>query len=482
LEAPLSQGVERRPTIKTIKILVFNVGGHDHPVNALQSLLEDEPGNKFQFRHERLASGEFSAAAGKLAALFSKFIPEVAFVFLGAEVRGVVAEILKLFRTGKLVCPVIAVLEASEPKEVAEALRQGADDFLIPPLRAADVLPRVWRLIGEAQADDLTIVELKEKLGLQRFVGESLVLMKEIKKIPTFAGSDAGVLIVGETGTGKEICARAVHYLSARARKPFVAVNCGALPADLLENEFFGHESGAYTGANAPSLGLVRQAEGGTLFLDEIDALPLAAQVKFLRFLQEREFKPLGAAGVRQANVRIIAAANLDFEEAVRAGRFRPDLYHRINVLTLRLPPLRERGGDINLLASYFVARLAAEFRRPARAFSGAALHRLGLHSWPGNVRELENVIKRAVLTSLHSCIQEDEIDLPELAEPMAACFKGLKAQAVARFERKYLEDLSEAHRGNVTRMSEAAGKDRRVLRDLLRKHGLAPHSQSSQA
>jgi DNA-binding NtrC family response regulator len=462
--------------------LVFNVGGHDHAVDALQILFEADPGNKFQVRHQRIAPGEFSAAAGKLAALFSKFIPDVAFVVLGAEVRGVVGEVLKLFGTGKLVCPVVAVLETSEPKAAAEALNEGADDFLVPPLRAVDVLPRLWRLIGQAQADDLTIVELKEKLGLQRFVGESLVLMKEIKKIPTFACSDASILIVGETGTGKEICARAIHYLSARARKQFVAVDCGALPVDLLENEFFGHESGAYTGANAPSLGLVRQAEGGTLFLDEIAALPLAAQVKFLRFLQEKEFKPLGSAGAHQANVRIIAAANLDFEEAMRAGRFRPDLYHRINVLTLRLPPLRERGGDINLLANYFVARLAAEFGRPARAFSGAALHRFGLYPWPGNVRELVNVIKRAVLTSPHSCIQEDEVDLPQPAEPMASCFKGLRAQALARFERKYLEDLSEAHRGNLTRMSEAAGKDRRVLRDLLRKHGFAPRSQSPAA
>ncbi len=444
-------------------------------MDALQSLLEAEPGNKFQFRHQRIVPGQFSATAGKLAALFPKFIPEVAFVLLGAEVRSDVEEILKLFRTYKLFCPVVAVLETSDPKEVAEALRQGVDDFLIPPLRAADVLPRVWRLLGQAQADDLTIVELKERLGLQRFVGESLVLMREIKKIPTFACSDAGVLIVGETGTGKEICARAIHCLSTRARKPFVAVDCGALPADLLENEFFGHESGAYTGANAPFLGLIQQAESGTLFLDEIDALPLTAQVKFLRFLQEKQFKPLGSADMRQANVRIIAAANLDFEEAVRAGRFRPDLYHRINVLTLRLPPLRERGGDINLLANYFVARLAAEFGRPARAFSGAALERLGVHAWPGNVRELENVIKRAVVTSPHSCIQEDEIDLPQLAEPIAAGFKAMKAQAVARLERKWLADLLESCGGNLHGMAETSGKDRRVLRELLRKHYLWP-------
>lgn len=181
--------------------------------------------------------------------------------------------------------------------------------------------------------------------------------MDEIKKIPTFARCDSCVLIVGETGTGKEICARAIHCLSPRVSQSFVAVNCGAIPTELVENELFGHAPGAFTSAISSTRGLILEPDGGTLFLDEIDSLPLSSQVKLLRFLQDREFRPLGSHKTFKADLRIIAAANVDLEEAVRAGRFRQDLYYRLNVVTIRLPPLRLRQGDIPLLARYFIAK-----------------------------------------------------------------------------------------------------------------------------
>src|SRR5207249_2674934 len=211
------------------------------------------------------------------------------------------------------------------------------------------------------------VQHLKEKLGLQQFLGESAAFVNELKKIPAIARHGASVLISGETGTGKEMFARAVHYLSPRSGKPFVAVNCGAIPVELMENELFGHATGAFTGASSTTAGLVREADGGTLFLDEIDALPLPAQVKLLRFLQEQEYRPLGSAKVCKSDVRIITASNADFAEALRLGRFRQDLYYRLAVIPLSLPPLRERIGDVPLLARHFLEKYSAAFDKPVR-------------------------------------------------------------------------------------------------------------------
>src|SRR5688572_11706605 len=204
-------------------------------------------------------------------------------------------------------------------------------------------------------------------------IGQNPAFLAALRELPKFARCDATLLVKGETGTGKEVIARAVHYLSPRAGKPFVPVNCGAIPVDLLENEFFGHESGAFTSANTSRVGVVQEAEGGTLFLDEIDALPQAAQVKLLRFLQDGQFRPLGAERSRRGNVRVIAASNTDFDEALKSGRFRKDLYFRLNVLSLTLPPLRERADDVLLLARHFLKKYAQKFSAPARDFAPAA-------------------------------------------------------------------------------------------------------------
>jgi DNA-binding NtrC family response regulator len=241
---------------------------------------------------------------------------------------------------------------------------------------------------------------------------------------------------------------------------------------DLAENELFGHAPGAYTDAKAAADGLIRQCEGGTLFLDEIDCLPHRAQVKFLRFLQEREYRPLGAPRNCRADVRVVAASNQDLRNSVQSGRLRPDLYYRLSVITLEMPPLRERKSDIPMLARHFVAKYAADYNLPIKELSRSALNKLLLYEWPGNVRELENVIQGAMVFSEHARLLPDDIQLPlPVLEEDGESFKALKVKAVAQFERAYLMQQLEKYGGNVTRAARAARKHRRAFWELMRKH-----------
>lgn len=319
---------------------------------------------------------------------------------------------------------------------------------------------------------------LKEVPGLRPLVGESPAFLAMIEKIPLVARCDASVLITGETGTGKELIARAIHHLSPRAGNPFLAVNCGAIPTDLVENELFGHERSAYTGASNQQDGIVREAEGGTLLLDEADSLPLLAQVKLLRFLQEKEYRPLGSSRVRTADVRVLAATNSDLESSVRQGRMRQDLYYRLNVVPFHLPPLRERREDIPRLAHHFLARFTTGRLSAPQGFSPQALQVLLDYEWPGNVRELEHVIERAVVLSQDSDhIRGTAIHLPHTPRPAASTvpesFQKAKARAVALFEAAYIRDLLLAYKGNISRAAKAADKDRRAFWELIRKHGI---------
>jgi DNA-binding NtrC family response regulator len=315
-------------------------------------------------------------------------------------------------------------------------------------------------------------------VGLEQIVGESPLLIAALKQIPVVAKFDVGVLILGETGTGKEVFARAIHYHSRRAAGPFAPVNCGALPADLLENEFFGHEPGAYTGATGCHRGLLRETDGGTIFLDEVDCLPLAAQVKLLRFLQDGQFRPLGCERLCSANVRVMAASNADLAEAVKAGRFRADLYYRLNVVSLRLPPLRERDDDITLLARHFLARCRDRFGGGTKTLSAAAVQKLIAYNWPGNVRELENVIQRAFVLAQTEILDSKDfsVGIPE-ANPADTSFQTLKARLIDEFEQAYLRRVLRAHAGNITKAAQSAGKDRRAFWELMRKHQIGARS-----
>ena len=382
-----------------------------------------------------------------------------------------------------LECPVLAVVPEMPPEQFLALLEAGASDFAVAPVRAADFLPRLGRLLQLRQPESVLVDRLKQVVGSCQILGQSPSLLSQLGKLPLLAGCDATVLILGETGTGKELFARATHYLSRRSAGPFVAINCGAIPAELAENELFGHEAGAYTTANTMQTGLLRQASEGSLFLDEIDTLSLALQVKLLRFLQDKEYRPLGSGKTLRADVRLIAASNVSLEAAMRAGRFRQDLYYRLSVLSINLPPLRERREDIPLLARHFLARFAAEFKRPPKEFTPGAIQTLQAYGWPGNVRELENVVQRAVLLGETTAIDGRQLDLPASpTDPGGTSFKRLKAHAVHEFEHQYLTELLEKHADNISAAARDAGKNRRAFWELLRKHQLLPPPQSASA
>ena len=378
------------------------------------------------------------------------------------------ASIIGLFCTGKYT-----------PAAVSRALRTDLDDFLCCPFRDFDVFPRMQQLLqGNGETNPTPQAEeVHAWLRLEGIVGESKPFLQVVEHAMRVAPSDATILLAGETGTGKELVARAVHYGSPRRSKPFVPVNCGALPDHLVENELFGHTKGAYTDASTSEKGLVAEAEEGTLFLDEVDTLSASAQVKLLRFLQDRAYRPMGSARSLTANVRIIAATNADLWQQVQAQRFREDLYYRLHVLAFRLPPLRERPEDIPRLVAHFLRRYGTQYGRGSFHLSADTLHKLAAYPWPGNVRELEAVIQRTVLLASSPGLQPQDIELPPPYQQdpatQRASFREAKARVIEQFERTYLSTLLSAHQGNISQAAKHAGKERRAFTRLLEKYAL---------
>lgn len=328
-----------------------------------------------------------------------------------------------------------------------------------------------------SSTDDALSQTARTPLGL---VGQSEPFRGAMRRIARVAQCDAPVLIEGETGVGKELAARAVHYLGSRQHHPFVPINCGALPDTLVENELFGHVRGAYTDAKESRGGLVAQAEGGTLFFDEVEALSPRAQVVLLRFLQDRHYSPLGSRSPSHANVRIVAASNADLHALTRQGQFREDLLYRLSVVVIRLPPLRDRRADVRPLAEEFLRQACARYKLPARALHPTALEWMEHYSWPGNVRELENLIHQACVVSegpwihLSAAGAEHGGRTREMAAPHSPrSFRQAKAELVSEFERRYLESMLRDCGGNVTEAARRAGKERRALGKLLKRHGL---------
>ena len=346
------------------------------------------------------------------------------------------------------------------------------DEFLVCPYDENELLIRLTRLFKQLPAED-------DEPEHHLVVGESPLFRQAMNKVTLLAKSKAAVVISGETGSGKELLARAIHYQSARKAKPFIPVNCGALPDDLFENELFGHLKGAYTNASTAEKGLIAEAEGGTLFLDEVDTLSPAAQVKLLRFLQSGEYRPLGSSKSAVADVRVIAACNTDLTLLVEQKLFREDLHYRLNVLSLSIPPLRDRGADVIRLASHFLAVYAREHGRTMPKLSDAALHLFLEYSWPGNVRELESVIQRAIVLQDSEVLRPEDFSLSKSRQYTAdaALFQKSKSQAIGNFERNFIARLLTAHGGNISRAAKAAGKDRRSFQRLINKHGLDPQA-----
>ena len=398
--------------------------------------------------------------------------PDIVLLIVHSELHQRCGDLLNLLKVKLGVPIVVALSDARDPQEMFSLLVQGADDFLTLPVDSTSVLPRLWRLLGSSASHRRTERELRTTVGLRQIIGASAVWIEQINKIPLIARCNANVLITGETGTGKELCARAIHYLSLRASAPFVPVNCGAIPENLFENELFGHAKGAFTDAGSTEVGLLGEADGGTLFLDEIDAMTPTIQVKLLRFIQEREYRPLGSSKTREADVRIVAATNVNLENALRSGRFRRDLYYRINVVGISLPPLRERLGDIALLARHFLKKHASRSNRPAKDFAPSALRLLETYDWPGNVRELEHVVERAVILSNTESIDDTHLSLsgPNVSSGPES-FQDAKARTIAQFEKSYIEKLLIDCNGNISKAARAAQKNRRAFWELMRKH-----------
>jgi DNA-binding NtrC family response regulator len=348
--------------------------------------------------------------------------------------------------------------------------------------RQRDLHPRC-----SSTTDDV-VERLRDGQVLSALVGRAPVFRRAIADLTAIARSGKSVMVTGETGTGKEIVARALHYLSDRAANPFVPVNCGALPETLLEDELFGHERGAFTDARASRPGLLAEARKGSIFLDEVDTLSPHAQVALLRVLQDQRYRPVGGTFDREADVRILAATNARMEQRVVVGAFRADLFYRLCIFSIHLPPLRERKEDIPDLADHFLAKhaIAGGFR-----FTESACAAMAAFDWPGNVRELENAVIRGCHLSRDGSIGYEQLSLPPAPltnaavnttpkHPVTEPMQALKRKVINDFERRYLVEVLAAHCGNVTQAARYAQKDRRELGKLLKKHGIHPDQFTS--
>jgi DNA-binding NtrC family response regulator len=382
-------------------------------------------------------------------------------------------------RESSLSIPVLAVLPETTDHEHLQTIAGAVDDFMFSPLKEEELKLRLSRML-QPPAPELQQIgrRLTEEMGLAQLVGSHPGFLRATEEVRLFARSKAPIIVSGETGTGKELFAHAIHSLSDRAKGPFIPVDCGTLPEQLAENELFGHRRGAFTDARSDQKGLAGMAEGGTLFLDEIDSLSLVVQSKLLRFLQEGTYRALGSDRFMPGDVRIIAATNRSIEECVREGKFRSDLYFRLSVLRLHLPALRNRPGDVPLLARHFVDNECATKRCERKILSAASLRRLEAHHWPGNVRELANAIERAIVCCSGRTILPAHISLAGQTgdlepEDNPTSLLAAKRNLVASFERAYIEELLAKHGGNVTRAAREAGKERRAFGRLMRKYDI---------
>jgi two-component system C4-dicarboxylate transport response regulator DctD len=363
--------------------------------------------------------------------------------------------------------PVILITGHGDIAMAVGAMRDGAYDFLAKPYPAERLVDSVRRAVEKRR---LVIENRRLKAQLEEaddlaFLGDTPEMERLRGTVRDVADADVDVLVLGETGSGKEVVAEALHRWSRRRAKPLVALNCGALPESVIESELFGHEAGAFTGAQKRRIGRIEHADGGTLFLDEVESMPAALQVKLLRVLEERAVEPLGTNERRSLDLRVIAATKTDLAAASQEGRFRADLYYRLNVVTLRIPPLRERRADIPLLFAHFLARAAERFRRDPPPLSEAVRRHLLDHDWPGNVRELAHFADRAALGLAG-------IDAPAPPETPASL-----PERVERYEASLLREALAAHKGDVRATTEALGLPRKTFYDKLTRHGIDPNS-----
>ncbi len=365
-----------------------------------------------------------------------------------------------------------------------EAMKLGAYDYIEKPFRPDELKALVLKALERRRLRRENVLLKKELTThyIKNIVGKSKAMEQVFKLISTVAPTSSIVLITGESGTGKELVAQAIHYNSPRKDRPFVVVDCGSIPGELLESELFGHKKGAFTGAVSDKKGLVEQAEGGTLFLDEIGNLPLSLQTKLLRLLQEREYRPVGGKELKKANIRVIAATNQDLKEMVKKGQFREDLFYRLNIFPIHIPPLRARKEDIPLLANHFFEKYSKELSRDVKKISAEAMKKLIEYDWPGNVRELENTIQRAILLAESDTIEAQDITItplkadtgvPRDAEELKRIKKKLREEAIESVERLFVLEALKRNDWNITRAAKDVGMKRPNFHALMRKYNI---------
>lgn len=383
---------------------------------------------------------------------------------------------------------VIMITAYGSEKIAVQAMKLGAVDYVPKPFDNDELRAVVRRVVDHVvlrREHRRLLAEVQGTYGFERIVGQAPAMRRVFDVVDKVADADVTVLIRGESGTGKELVANALHYRSPRRHRPLVAMNCAALSRELVESELFGHERGAFTGAVARREGKFEAADGGTLFLDEVGDMPLETQAKLLRAIQEKSFERVGGNGAITVDVRLIAATNQDLEAAVKAGRFREDLYYRLRVVEVVLPPLRERREDIPLLIDRFLKDAAARFQRPVRPLTGAALRACVAHDWKGNVRELKSAVEQALLLASGEELEARDLiagfaasgDEPEpangVAAPLVGSFRAAKEQAVAAFERDFLVQALRRHDGNITKAAEEVGMYRQNFQQKMRELGI---------
>jgi DNA-binding NtrC family response regulator len=447
-------------------------------------LLEPAPAAARQYQQalNSLGPADFVVAETPEAALESlgSGALDLAIVNLDAAADGFA--FLKDLRSVEAELPLIVTTSQPTIESATAALRLGAGDLLAQPIKADALLAAAQRLLSGRRIEaeyELLRRQVERPYGFDDMIGGSPAMRKVFQTIEQVAGSDVDVLVVGETGTGKELIARSIHRRSRRARGPFVPVDCGAIPENLLESEFYGHEKGSFTGAESRRIGLLEFADQGTFFLDELGELPLLLQAKLLRTLQERKIRRVGGREEIDIDVRIVAATARNLDEMIRQGTFRQDLFYRINVVRIDLPPLRERGDDIGLLAEYMAQRYGREMGREIKSITPEAYQVLKQYRWPGNVRELQNVIRRAIALAKGPLITLDDLpgEVVEAAgEGQPAGEQGffeLREQQIASFEKQYLTELLARHQGDVRTAAFEAKLPRGTLYRLMKKHEL---------
>jgi two-component system NtrC family response regulator len=449
-------------------------------------IVDDDEEIRSQMRWGLTEDYEISLAEDRASALneFRANRPHVVLLDLGLpphagdpqEGMATLAEILQNDSGAK----VIIATGQSDKAIALRAVAEGAYDFLAKPIDITElkvILKRAFYLANLERENR----EMQDRLNagsFQGMLGTSPQMQDVFSSMRKVGNTDVPVLILGESGTGKEMVASGIHKISPRKDGPFVAINCGAIPETLLESELFGHEKGAFTGAHAQRLGRIESAEGGTLFLDEIGELPLPLQVKLLRFLQEKTIQRVGGRKEIPVNARVVAATNVDLKKAMAEGRFREDLYYRIAVVTVKLPPLRERQNDIPLLAQAFLKKFAGESGKESRKFAQQAIRAMELHSWPGNVRELENRVRRAAIMAEGSRVTEADLELSAANRSGGRTLK----EAREEVEKELVTHALQKHHGNVSQAANDLGISRPTLYELMEKFGFKKAEPASSA